>query len=203
MGVKERREREKENLRQEILDAASEMFAEEGYRNVSMRKIADKIEYSPTTIYLYFEDKTDLLNQICEETFGKLGRQISEITENEPDPLVSLGKGLRAYIEFGLQHPNHYEVTFITPITENLERQMQPFENSMGQRAFEYLRTGVGECIAAGKLKKGDVDLISQTLWAGVHGLTSLLIGHSGFPFVARDKLIDSLIETMLNGLKT
>ena len=60
MGVKERREREKESLRQDILDVAREMFATEGYESVSMRKIADKIEYSPTTIYLYFKDKNEL-----------------------------------------------------------------------------------------------------------------------------------------------
>ncbi len=79
MGIKERREKEQEDLRQKILDAASELFAKEGYSNVSMRKIARKIEYSPTTIYLYFKDKTDLLNQICEETFSNLIKDIEKI----------------------------------------------------------------------------------------------------------------------------
>jgi len=69
MGSKQRREREKEALRQDILDAARELFVEEGYDNVSMRRVAEKIEYSPTTIYLYFEDKASLLYAICEETF--------------------------------------------------------------------------------------------------------------------------------------
>ena len=202
MGVKSRREREKENLRQEILDAAREMFANEGYQNVSMRKIAEKIEYSPTTIYLYFKDKSDLLHQICEETFARLGQRLSEIADDEPDALQSLRKGLRAYIEFGLEHPNHYEVTFMTPLTENVGSDNHSFEGSLGQRAFGFLNKGVSEAIATGKLKTGDVDLISQTLWAGVHGLTSLLIGHSKFPFVEREKLIDSLLDTMLEGLK-
>lgn len=202
MAVKARREREKENLRQEILDAAREMFAAEGYKNVSMRKIADKIEYSPTTIYLYFKDKSDLLHQICEETFDKLARRLEQITAAEQDALAALRKGLRAYIEFGLEYPNHYEVTFITPLIENIEKEERSFENSLGQRAFGFLKKGVAEAIAAGKIKKGDVDLISQTLWAGIHGLTSLLIGHSDFPFVEREKLIDSLIETLIKGLK-
>lgn len=202
MAVKQRREREKENLRQEILDAAREMFASEGYKNVSMRKIADKIEYSPTTIYLYFKDKSDLLHQICEETFGKLARRLEQITANEQDALAALRKGLRAYIEFGLEHPNHYEVTFITPLIENIETDESSFESSLGQRAFGFLKKGVAESIAAGQIENGDVDLISQTLWAGIHGLTSLLIGHSDFPFVERQKLIDSLIDTLINGLK-
>src|SRR5262244_2221370 len=72
MGVMERRIREKQALRQEILDAARELFVTEGYENVSMRKVAERIEYSPTTIYLYFKDKADLHDCICEETLGRL-----------------------------------------------------------------------------------------------------------------------------------
>src|ERR687885_1755275 len=81
MGVQERRAREKQELRQEILDAARELFIREGFENVSMRKIADKIEYSPTTIYLHFQDKADLLDCICEETLGKLQQRLAAIGE--------------------------------------------------------------------------------------------------------------------------
>ena len=72
MGVKERRAREKEQLRRRILSAARELFVTEGYESVSMRKIADMIEYSPTTIYLYYEDKADLLDSVCKETLLNL-----------------------------------------------------------------------------------------------------------------------------------
>ena len=69
MGTKERRAREKEQLRRQILVAARELFVNEGYESVSMRKkFANKIEYSPTTIYLYFKDKADLLDSVCKET---------------------------------------------------------------------------------------------------------------------------------------
>ena len=63
MGIKERRERQKEHLREEILEAARELFLKEGVENVSMRAIAKRIEYSPTTIYLYFKDKWDSVSQ--------------------------------------------------------------------------------------------------------------------------------------------
>ena len=79
MGVKERRARQKKFLRQEILDAASELFGRDGYENVSMRRIADKIEYSPTTIYIYFKDKAELLEQVCKETFGRLVQRLTKI----------------------------------------------------------------------------------------------------------------------------
>ncbi len=202
MGVQERREREKENLRETILDAASVLFAQEGYESVSMRKIADKIEYSPTTIYLYFKDKNDLLYQICEETFAQLGQQIREISEPETDLLVRLKKGLRAYIEFGLAHPHHYKVTFMSPIFAEPNDEYL-YEGSMGQRTFEFLRSEVTNCVAAGKLKSGDIDAMSQALWAGIHGTTSLLIGHIDFPFVEKNKLIDTVIDSMVDGLQT
>src|ERR1044071_2628284 len=113
MSVKQRRQKEKENLRQTILDTAREMFAEEGFGQVSMRKIADKIDYSPTTIYLYFKDKNDLFRQICEETFARLGKRLGSIGKKHGKNLEGLRAGLKAYVEFGLKHPKHYEVTFM------------------------------------------------------------------------------------------
>src|SRR5215469_11069349 len=86
MGVKERKLRQKKFLRQEILDAASELFVKEGFENVSMRRIAEKIEYSPTTIYLYFKDKAELLEQVCHETFARLTAHLTRILEQPGDP---------------------------------------------------------------------------------------------------------------------
>src|SRR5215203_4306810 len=100
MASRERRERAKENLREEILDAARELFVTEGYSQVSMRKIAEKIEYSPTTIYLYFKDKSDLLHQICEQSFANLSRELSSIDRQTDNPLEKLRAGMREYINF-------------------------------------------------------------------------------------------------------
>jgi len=190
---------DKENLRQEIMDAAREMFVAEGYANVSMRKIADKIGYSATTIYLYFKDKNDLLHQICEQTFARLAQNIKAIYLLSDNPLEKLRSGLREYIHFGLKHPSQYEIVFITPLPVKVETE---FEESNGRIAFDTLRTVISECVAANLLKNKDVELISQTLWAGIHGVTSLLIQHGGFPFVEREKLIDSVIDTLISGIK-
>ena len=90
----ERRAREKEDLRQEILDAARELFIREGYDAVSMRKIADKIEYSPTTIYLYFRDKSELFDCLSEQAFGKLLEKLQSIGGQETnDPIDGLRRG--------------------------------------------------------------------------------------------------------------
>jgi AcrR family transcriptional regulator len=115
MGISERRAREKEVLRQSILNAASELILEEGYQSLSIRKLAERIEYSPSTIYLYFKDKADILSTICQEAFSELSEKLDDIYRDESDPRTALRQGLRYYIDWGLHHPNHYMVTFGTP----------------------------------------------------------------------------------------
>src|SRR5262245_10596319 len=134
MGSKQRREREKESLRQDILDAARELFISEGYENVSMRRIAERIEYSPTTIYLYFKDKAELLYSLCEETFSQLAERMSAIASESNDPVEVLRKGCLAYIEFGLKNPNHYRVAFMMP--SQLGREHYLKEGSAGLKAY-------------------------------------------------------------------
>lgn len=202
MGIKERRVREQEQLRQKILDAASELFAKEGFANVSMRKIAEKIEYSPTTIYLYFKDKADLLDQICEQTFANLIKEMDKIENKTDKPIECLRKAMRSYVDFGLKHPNHYEITFIMPLKNLIGDEKRSFEGSNGEKAFGHMVHQVARSMEAGQLKQADVATVSQVIWALGHGIVSLLIAHEGFPFVDKDILIDSSIDMMLDGLK-
>jgi AcrR family transcriptional regulator len=201
MGVQERRAREKKELRQEILDAAREMFVREGFENVSMRKIAEKIEYSPTTIYLYFQDKADLLDCLCEETFMRLVKKQTILEQTVADPLDRFRKGLRGYIEFGLKHPNHYKVTFMMPPPLD-EPRRGVRSKELGQKAFAHLRNTLALCAERGLLEIVDLDTTAQVTWAAIHGLTSLLIAHPKFEWLDRNHLIDTLIDMLTAGLK-
>jgi AcrR family transcriptional regulator len=200
MGVQERRAREKKELRQEILDAARDLFLREGYENVSMRKIAEKIEYSPTTIYLYFQDKADLLDCICEETLLRLVRKQNLVEQSTADPLERLRLSLRHYIEFGLKHPNHYMVTFM--MARSIEHQPPMKSQEIGQKAFNFLRTTLALCAEQKLIEAGDLEAAAQTVWAAIHGLTALLISRPKFPWVERNRLIDTMIDTLLAGLR-
>lgn len=202
MGVQERKAREKQELRQEILDAARDLFIREGFENVSMRKIAEKIEYSPTTIYLHFQDKADLLDCVCEETLRKLENRLAVISETKSDPLERMMTGLRAYIDFGLEHPNDYRVAFLMEFKPFSEPERCLRCHSMGQQNFDHMRRDVSECMRSGVFAEGDVEATSQALWAAIHGVTSLLILHPSFPWVDRDTLVDKLIGTVLGGLQ-
>jgi len=202
MGVKERKLRQKKFLRQEILDAASELFVKEGFENVSMRRIAEKIEYSPTTIYLYFRDKAELLEQVCHETFARLTAHLTRIFEQPGDPAERLKRGLLAYIHFGLENPHHYRATFMMPIPEGFDQEKYKRPDSPGMQAFDFLRRSVYDCIAAGKFQSSDPEIISQTLWSGVHGITSLLITFErGFPWVDNEQLIPFVVDTLIAGV--
>jgi AcrR family transcriptional regulator len=199
MSVADRRQREKLALRQEILAAARQLFAKEGYESVSMRRIAQKIEYSPTTIYLYFRDKHELIHELCEETFSLLTKKIEKAVSAEGDPVELLKRGLRAYVDFGIQHPNHYQTTFLTRHDGDHEKLM---EESAGARAFQFLIQAVTKCVTAGRFREVDVMAVGQMLWTVVHGVTSLQITHrNGFPWIEQDRLITLTIDTAVAGL--
>ncbi len=200
MGVKERRAREKEQLRRRILSAARELFVTEGYESVSMRKIADMIEYSPTTIYLYYKDKADLLDSVCKETLLHLLNTLDLLRKDKSDPVETLRKSGKAYVEFGLKYPQDYKLTFV--VRPQFQKGLGLQEGSVGERVFSYLRTIVSECIRQKKFRQVDVETTGQVLWSTVHGVTLLLIDFPDFPWTEKEKLIDMVIHTMIEGLK-
>ncbi|MDZ4802951.1 MAG: TetR/AcrR family transcriptional regulator [Bryobacteraceae bacterium] len=202
MGVQERKAREKEELRKVILDAATDLFSQEGYEAVSMRKIAERIEYSPTTIYLYFKDKTDLLDNVCADTFGGLLQVLAAIESENLEPLEGLSLGLKAYIQFGLDHPAHYRVTFLMRHTVFPARDAPCKADCVGDLAFGALVRSVSRCMEAGILRADDPQLVSETLWSAIHGLTALLITHPEFPWSDKGRLVDHMITTLLEGLR-
>jgi AcrR family transcriptional regulator len=171
MGIAERREREREEVRRKILDAARDLFAREGYERVTMRAVADVIEYSPTAIYHHFEDKDDLVQALCEEDFARLLQTLSA-KALPADPLARIRALGEAYAAFGLAHPNHYRFMFMTGSKFEKPTEVAP----PGQQSFVLLRDAVQDALAAGQLQGRDALAVAQVLWATLHGAVSLLI---------------------------
>jgi AcrR family transcriptional regulator len=198
MGVTERRERERVEIRQKILDAARELFATEGYDRVTMRRIAEAIEYSPTTIYHHFEDKDDLVNALCEEDFSRL---LAVFRGQRPpdDPVEWIRQLGRGYARFGLENPNHYRFMFMTPAKyENV-----PEPHSAGQDSFGVLKMAVEKALANGQFRPGDPHLMAQVLWASIHGAVALLITmqEKHWPHgPASPGLVDEVVENGIRG---
>jgi AcrR family transcriptional regulator len=203
MGILERKSRHKESLRQEILDAAREMFVRDGYEGVSMRKIAERIEYSPTTIYHYFDDKAHLLSQIVHETFLKFnGRMAEYACQARADALDCLLGGMQVYVDFALQNPSHYYVTFMMESPADCPEHLKPEVHEQGMQAFDHLRQAVKRAMEEGRIARSDLEVSSQTLWCGIHGVSSLLINAEGhFPFVEREVLVANTLRTLLVGM--
>jgi AcrR family transcriptional regulator len=172
VGVIERREREKEEVRRKILTAARDLFASEGYERITMRRIADVIEYSATTIYNHFEDKDDLVHALCQEDFGRLFQHLQQ-TPPPADPVEAVRQLGLAYARFGTSYPNHYRFMFMTP---GKFESLGDKDRSPGEQAFGLLHAAVTAAIEGGYFRKADVDTVAQVLWASMHGAIALLI---------------------------
>lgn len=204
MGIKERRARQKTLLRQEILDAARELLIRDGYENLSMRKVAERIDYSPTAIYLHFKDKQELVFSLCQETFARLVRELETLPDEISDPIVQLRAGMQRYIDFGLKHPDHYLPTFVLPAPELGERRKKAVQDqdSNGMRALGFLRDCIARGVKARKLRKVDPDVAARATWAAMHGITSLLITQKEFPWGDPERVIDALLDSLIQGMK-
>ena len=112
MGIQERKDREKDVMRRIILDAAIDLFASEGYENVSIRKIAEKIEYSPASIYNYFEDKGSILFELLNDGFDKLYEKQLAV-QHIVDTVERFQAHGRAYLDFAREYPHYYNLMFI------------------------------------------------------------------------------------------
>ena len=207
MGVKERREREKYETRDKILDAARELFVTEGYEGVSMRKVAEKIEYSPTAIYVHFADKNELFRELCHQDYARLA-EVFQSSVISTDPLERLKQIGAIYIDFGTRYPNHYKFMFMTPHpAHQLDEVDREMKGNPEMDAYAFLKWAVQQAIKAGCFREDlqDAELVSQTLWASVHGVISLSIAKGDDEWVEwrpmRDRA-EMMLDITLRGLR-
>ena len=202
MDAMEKRAPYKEEFRREILDAARELFINEGYEKFSMRKVAEKIEYSTTTIYLYFKDKDDLLFAICEEVAERFFADLTDIRTAHTDPLESLRQALLNLIKVGFNNPDEYKFLFITrpQAYGTLEEFME--KESMARNSYFVFREIVKNCILTGKLQEMDIDVLTQVLTVATCGLATLTADKTSFPWIDRNVLAHTLVEGLLRGYR-
>jgi len=193
MGIADRKERKRQEIRKTILEAAGELFVREGIANVSMRKIAERIEYSPTTIYLYFKDKAELISALVREYFEEFLEKVGTATAALPDdPLEAIKASMRAYIDFGIGNPFAYRLAFM------IETQAREGDDS-GTRAFAQLHSRVEACIAKGVFRKEDPDIVANVIWSMNHGMVSLAITRPSFPGAETGAIVDASVEASVN----
>jgi AcrR family transcriptional regulator len=192
---------EGERLREEILAAAERLLIETGDEGaVSIRAIAEAAGVTPPSIYLHFADKTDLLGAVCEARFQEFDRYLEAAAAGFEDPLDALWARGRAYVRFGLDHPEHYRILFMTRPGPRAERQ-DP-SGLPGLTAFSHLVEEVAACMEARALAPGDPFLVATGLWTAMHGITSLLIARPDFPWPDLDQLLGHVLGVQSRGLR-
>jgi len=192
-------------VRGQILDAARELFVSEGYDSVTMRKIADRIEYSPTAIYLHFADKTALMRELCDVDFAALAHSFAAIAEIA-DPIERLRQTGRAYVRFGVDKPNHYRLMFMTQHADLSFEDARVQRGNPEEDAYAFLKAIIADCIAQGRFRPEltDDDLIAQTVWAGVHGVISLQIAKASddwVEWVPLERRVEAMLDVLVDGL--
>ncbi len=190
--------------RRAILAAAKEIFLAEGYERTTMRRIADALGVTPTTLYLHFPDKSALLTEICDESFALLAAEFARPEISEAPPLDALRQLLDVYVAFGLAHPREYRLIFMTEIPPHLGgHRVRPGAAARpdnGQLAFAALEAIVRRLVADGVFRPGDPVVIAEAIWAAAHGLVSLLIAMPHFPWSDRARLVDAVAEMVRQG---
>jgi AcrR family transcriptional regulator len=188
--------------RAEILEAAERIFVADGYEGATIRKIADDVGVSSTALYMHFRDKDQILSEICLTAMQTLLEQNSEIASRPVDAVARVRLMLEAYIRMGLEHPNAYRLVFCaTSRTGSSEEQAATAE--IGAKCYERYSGVVREIAAEGRLRAGDADTASQTLWAACHGLVALMITRPAFDWAPADELARVMMEGLLHGLVT
>ncbi|MBV9488174.1 MAG: TetR/AcrR family transcriptional regulator [Verrucomicrobia bacterium] len=187
--------------REEILSAAKRLFAEHGYEKTTIRGVAAEIGISSTALYVYFPDKHAILNEICARTFAELTQTCEIIRASPGDAFGNLRRAVGGYIRFGLEHPHEYLLTFNGPYDAPSLPELEAETNDPGYRAFKSFRLLVEDVIAARPAETRDADSLAQCLWAGMHGLVSLVLAKPGFPWVSRDELIGSHVALLCGGI--
>jgi AcrR family transcriptional regulator len=201
MEAREKKATDKEQFRREILDAARDLFVNEGYEKFSMRKLAEKKECSPPTIYLYFKDKDGLLFALCEEVAERLFADLTNIRKAQSDQVESLRQALLYLIAFGFTNPDEYKVLFIArpQVYGTFDEFME--HESMARNSYFVFREIVRNCIETGKLLEIDIDVLTQVLTVATRG-AALTVNETSFPWIDRNVLAHTLAEGLLRGYR-
>ena len=185
--------------RAEILAAAEQIFVEHGYEGATIRKIADQVGLSSTALYMHFADKQAILHEICRESFETLTALNQAVIAEPGEPEARIRRMMEAYVAFGFANPNAYRLVYLTRPLEARDG-AESVAQQLGVELFRSFEAVVEDVERAGRLR-GDVRATTQALWAGGHGIVSLMITKPYFDWVDREVLVKTLMDALFMGL--
>jgi len=193
-----RRERQKADIRAELLTAAHALVREGGYEALTIRRLADSVGYATMSVYSYFPDKHSILLALARDAFAELARRME--LDRPADPIEALRSLMRAYIEFGLENPNEYRTVFMGNSPAHDEGKT-PEEMKQENPALQLLLARVAACIDAGHFR-GDVDAMASMMWTVGHGTVALYLSFPHYPFGDPRIYSERMMDLVVDGLR-
>ena len=195
--------------RDEILQAAKELFLEAGYDATTIRRIADRVGVSAPALYLYFHDKEAMMLALCDQTFGHLIERIADIEKTVSDPLEQIHRFGEVYARFGLEHPDEYRLVFMgNNMPESVRKvgHRMPIDDPArpgvgGAIVFSRLVAMLSQVEASGVKLNYPPDTCAELCWMGIHGVVAALIMKPDFPWSNRELLIKAMQDIVLKGI--
>lgn len=200
MNVKDRKERERKEMQELIINTAIDIFRAEGMDSLSIRKIAAKIEYSPAIIYHYFKDKDDIINHMMKKGYGKILEGLASVPETPEDPEKRMKATMRKVIEMALEMPDEYKAVQLNSSPGVLTHTASLFKGAPKEKpALAVLFKCVKEIYK--DMDDDKAELTSQIIWTSTFGLIIKLIIERDISEEQRNKLIEHHIRCIVDGM--
>lgn len=202
MGTKERKAREKDEHRELILNAASEIIRKEGLEKLSIRKIAAKIEYSPATIYHYFHDKEEIINILMKKSYEKIIEVLSSSENSNYTPENKIRYSLNKYIYLALEMPEEYKTILLNNSPTVLENTSLLFKGAaLKRKALGILYQHLKDIYIGKTIDNTVIELTAQLIWTSTFGLILRLIIEKNISEDQRKIIIDHHIKLIVDGI--
>jgi len=201
MGIKERQERDREAVRRSILDAARDLFVTEGFQHVSIRKIAERIEYSPAAIYSYFPSKDDIFYALAEEGFRLLGDP-ADVSAHGRTPLDRVRAIFWRLYEFSREQPQYFALMFMERSVPRISREYERF--ALARTRKQQITVAIQACIDSGELPRSVKPLVAiRVVMAGLLGIAAMRLSERLAPGENADDLAADALDVALAGLRS
>lgn len=200
MGITERRQRQKEEVKASILETAWQIVDREGWQALSIRKIAEAIEYSVPVVYDHFENKEAILHEFTLRGFRKLNDQLRGAKGQFADPGRQLEAMAYAYWQFAFENKEYYQLMFGVGLPTCETAQRTPEINALG----ELIIGPIQDLIKMNANKEADAQLKFHTFWSMLHGLVSINMTGKGYNKEEINLMVlKDFLQGFLSGLKT
>lgn len=200
MGIRERQSRERETVRRKILNAARTLFLNESYANVSMRKIAEQIEYSPGAIYSYFTSKEDIFFALAEEGL-QFVRTHCSAASHANSPLERVREAFWRFYTFSKEQPEYFSLIFVDNAVPRISRDWERFSSMRELR--QEIEQDIQQCMDEGVFTRVESPgAVFRILWTAAYGVSVFRLSHRLAPGEDSDALAQDLLDVAIAGLR-